>query len=207
MTPLGSALLSVVVWTGSAQVDVMIWEPGGEHPYTTDFDLEYREAGRTPIHGAKGALMGHRVRLVPQRIAIKVHHEVRGLLNCKGAGEELVTSGPDAQLVVPLPGKEVVDEVGFRVPAPGAYQIVLPRAVAAFACGTRRNAGDRWVVVGSGLFHPQGDVHAADPEARRLEAAGAVMRGSYTFSDASRGQPVRHDYKVTWDLRRHTVED
>ena len=45
------------------------------------------------------------VRLVPQRIVIRVRHEVRGLLNCTGAGQESITAGPDAQLVVPLPGK------------------------------------------------------------------------------------------------------
>lgn len=98
------ALLSVFVWVGTAGVDVMIWEPGGEHPYTTDFELEYREAGRTPIHDSKGTLVGHRVRLFPRRIALKVHHQVRGLLNCTGAGEEVVTDGPDAELVLPLPG-------------------------------------------------------------------------------------------------------
>lgn len=80
-----SALLSVVVWTGAAQVDVMIWEPGGEHPYTTEFELEYGEAGRTPIHDRRGILVGHRVRLTPLRIALKVRHQVRGLLNCTGA--------------------------------------------------------------------------------------------------------------------------
>lgn len=195
-------LLSVIVWIGTAQVDVMIWEPGGEHPYTTDFELEYREAGRTPIQGAKGTLVGHRVRLVPQRIATRVHHEVRGLLNCRGAGEELITGGPEAQLVVPLRGKEAVDAVGFRVPPAGTYQMVLPRAIGAFACGNKRNAG----VVGSGLFHPAGDIDAADHEVRALEATGTRMRGSYTFSDASRRQPVRHDYKVTWDLRRQVKE-
>ena len=206
MTALNPALMSVVVWIGTAQVDVMIWEPGGEHPYTTDFELEYREAGRTPIQGPKGTLVGHRVRLVPQRVVIRVRHEVRGLLNCTGAGQESITAGPDSQLVVPLPGKEVVDDVGFRVPVPGAYQIVLPRAVGAFACGSKKNAGDRWVIVGSGLFHPEGDIDAADQEPRLLQAAGARMRGSYSFSDASRRQPVRHDYKVTWDLRRQVEE-
>jgi hypothetical protein len=40
MTALNPALLSVIVWIGTAQVDVMIWEPGGEHPYTTDSELE-----------------------------------------------------------------------------------------------------------------------------------------------------------------------
>jgi hypothetical protein len=200
------ALLSAVVWVGTAQVDIMIWEPGGEHPYTTDFELEYREAGQNPIRGSNGAVVGYGVRLVPQRIAIRVHHIVRGLLNCSGAGEELITDGPDAQMVTPLPGKEAVSAVGFRVPSPGAYQIVLPRAIGAFACGTKRNAGDRWVIVGTGLFHPAGDIDAADRELRLLDTAGTRMRGSYAFSDASRRQAVRHDYKVTWDLRRRVQE-
>ena len=202
MTALGPALLSAVVWIGTAQVDLMIWEPGGEHPYTTDFELEYREAERTPIQGPRGTLLGHRVRLVPQRIVTRVRHEVRGLLNCKSAGQESITVGRDARLVVPVPGKEVLDEAGSRVPAPGVYQIVLPRAVGAFACGSKRNAGNRQVIVGSGLFHPEGDIDAADRESRLLQDAGARMRGSYSFSDAFRRQAVRHDYKVTWDLRR-----
>jgi hypothetical protein len=196
------ALLSMVVWTGTAQVDVMIWEPGGEHPYKTEFELEYREAGQTPIRDSKGILVGHRVRLFPQRIALKVHHEVRGLLNCTGAGQEVVTDGPDAELVLPLPGKEVVDDIGFRVPPAGAYQLVLPRAIGAFACGNKRNAGDRWVIVGSGLYHPSGDIDAADAEPRVLLAGSTRMRGSYAFSDAARHQPVRHDYNVKWDLQR-----
>ncbi len=196
------ALLSAVVWIGTARVDVMIWEPGGEHPYTTDFQLEYREADQNSMRDANGTLVGYRVRLVPQRVATRVHHVVRGLLNCSGAGEELIADAPDAQMIVPLPTKEAVSAVGMRVPPAGAYQIVLPRAVGAFACGNKRNAGDRWVIVGSGLFHPAGDIDAADRELRLLETAGTRMRGSYEFSDASRRQPVRHDYKVTWDLRR-----
>lgn len=197
------ALLSVVVWAGTARVDVMIWEPGGEHPYTTEFQLEYSEVGRTPIHDSKGTLIGHRVRLLPRRIALNVHHQVRGLLNCTGAGREVVTDGPNGELVLPVPGKAVVDDVGFRVPRAGAYQFVLPRAVGAFACGNQRNAGDRWVIVGSRLYHPAGHIEAADAEPRVLEAGGTRMRGSYAFSDASRQQPVRHDYKVDWDLHRH----
>jgi hypothetical protein len=202
MTAFGPALLSAVVWIGTAQVDVMIWEPGGEHPYTTDFELEYREAERTPIQGPRGTLLGHRVRLVPRRIVTRVRQEVRGLLNCTGAAQEAITAGPDAQLIVPVSGKEVVDDTGSRVPAPGAYQIVLPRAVGAFACGSKKNVGDRRVIVGAGLFHPEGDIDAADRESRLLQDAGARMRGSYSFSDAFRRQAVRHDYKITWDLRR-----
>jgi len=196
-----ASLLTTVLWVGVAQVDVMIWEPGGEHPYTTDFELEYREAERTPIR-SRTTLVGYSVRLVPARIATKVHHVVRGLLNCSGTGEELIVDGPDAQLVVTLPGKDAVSAIGTRVPSAGAYQIVLPRAIGAYACGTKRNAGDRWVIVGSGLFHPAGDIDAADSALRVLEATGTRMRGSYAFSDASRRQPVRHDYKVTWDLHR-----
>jgi hypothetical protein len=96
----------------------------------------------------------------------------------------------------------VRDEIGFRVPPAGAYQLVLPRAIGSFACGTKRNPRDRWVVVGTGLSHPMGDIDAADRETRLLEADGTRMRGSYAFSDASRHQPVRHDYSVKWDLHR-----
>ena len=101
-----------------------------------------------------------------------------------------------------LPGKDAVSAIGTRVPSPWAYQIVLPRAIGAFARGAKRNAGDRWVIVGSGLFHLAGDIDAADSALRVLEATGTRMRGSYAFSDGSRRQPVRHDYKVTWDLHR-----
>lgn len=38
MAPL---LAAGAIWSGTARVDVMIWEPGGQHPYTTDFDLQY----------------------------------------------------------------------------------------------------------------------------------------------------------------------
>ena len=40
-------LLAGAVWTGTARVDVMNWEEGGEHPYQTDFELTYREGTRT----------------------------------------------------------------------------------------------------------------------------------------------------------------
>jgi hypothetical protein len=81
---------------------------------------------------------------------------------------------------------------------------VLPRAVAAFGCGAKVNAGDRWVVIGTGLFPVAGDVQAADSERRHLTSGGARMQGEFHFSDADRGAPVRHDYHVTWDLRRRS---
>jgi hypothetical protein len=197
------ALLSLAVWTGSAQVDVMIWEPGGEHPYKTDFDLEYREGARTLILDAKGGVVAHRVQLIPQRIAINVHHEVHGLANCAGGGQEVITRGPDGEIVLPLQGREFTDSLGFRVPAAGIYQLVLPRAAGAFACGTKKNAVDRRVVLGSRLFYPDGEIDAADTEPRLLESGGSRMQGSYEFSDVRRGGPVRHDYHVKWELRRH----
>lgn len=117
-----------------------------------------------------------------------------------------MTGGPGAQIVLPLPGKAVVDETGFRVPAAGASQLVLPRAVGAFACGNTRNLGDRRVIVGTHLFYPDGDIDAADGAVRTLELDGSRMRGAYTFSDASRGQPVRHDYTVRLNLRRQALQ-
>lgn len=197
---------SGIVWVGTAHVDVMIWEPGGEHPYSTAFELEYREAGRVAIHGASDTVVAYGIRLLPQRISTRVHHVVRCLLNCSGGGEELIVDGPEGQLVMPLSRREAVSAIGVRVPPPGAYQIVLPRAISAFACGTKKNVGDRWVIVGSGLFHPAGDIDAADSQIRALEAGGTRMRGSYVFTDASRRQPVRHDYSVTWDLRRQAPQ-
>ena len=138
-----------------------------------------------------GTVSGEIVELIPHRIVIQVRHEVRdarGQPICRGGGEEVVNDAPRGRLV----------------PSTGSYQLVLPRAVGAFACGSKVNAGDRWVVIGSGLFHDQGDVHAADTEVRRLESGGSRMRGEYRFSDASQGRPVRHDYRVSWDLRRST---
>ena len=199
MIALQSALLSVVLWTGTAQVDVMIWEGGGEHPYTTDFALEYRETGRTPVLDAKGAVIAHRVRLVPQRVALSAHHEVRGLLNCTGGGEEVVTGAPEAELVVPLKARQ---------PA-GAYQLVLPRAIGAFACGRKRNAGDRRVGIGAGLF--QADVEVADAQPRSLEDDSSRMRGAYQERhernySAGPQHLVRYEFNVKWDLRRVVEE-
>lgn len=202
---LGSTLLSVVLWTGTAQVDVMMWEGGGEHPYTTDFELTYREASRTPVLDAKGAVVGHRIRLVPQRIALKARHEVRGLLNCTGGGEEVVAEAPPAELVVPLKGKELAGAAGLAVAPVGAYQLVLPRAVGAFACGTKRNAADRRVGIGSGLFLT--DVEVADTQIRSLEGDGSRMRGAYQERhernySASPQHLVRYEFNLKWDLQR-----
>jgi len=202
---IGSALLAAAVWSGSAEVDVMIWEPGGEHPYSTVFQLEYREEARVPIFDAEGSLAGYSVRLVPQRIDLTVHHEVRhadGGSICSGGGRELVSGGPEARIVLPVRGEALSGVLGFRPPDVGAYELVLPRAVGAFACGDRRNSRDRWVVIGSGVFHPEGDVEAADTQVRALDSGGLRMAGSYTFADAPRESAVRHDYKVRWELRK-----
>jgi hypothetical protein len=189
-----SALLSVVLWSGTAQVDAMIWEGGGEHPYTTDFTLDYRETSRTPVRDASGAVIGHRVRLVPSRIALRARHTVRGLLNCTGGGEEIVTEAPEAEVVVPLEGRTA-----------GAYQLILPRAIGAFACGSQKNRGDRRVGIGSGLF--LADVEVADAEPRFLEGNGSRMRGAYQERhvrnySASAQHLVRYEFNVKWDLHR-----
>jgi hypothetical protein len=206
MIGIATALLSAAVWTGSAQVQVMIWEPGGEHPYTTDFDLEYREEGRVPIVDLKGTVVGYRARLVPRRIALRVHHEVRdtdGRRICAGGGQEVVEDGPEGALVVPVRPDDLAKTLRIAAARAGAYQLILPRAVGSFACGGKRNAGDRWVIIGSALFHPAGDIDAADSDARSLDLGGSRMAGSYQATDAPRGNPVRHDYSVKWDLRRH----
>lgn len=202
---LGSALLAAAVWSGSAHVDVMIWEPGGEHPYSTVFQLAYREEARVPILDSEGTLAGYSVRLVPQRIDLTVHHEVRhadGRPICSGGGREVVSGGPEARIVLPARGDTLASVLGFRVPDSGAYEIVLPRAVGAFACGDRKNTRDRWVVLGSGVFHPEGDVEVADTQVRALDSGGLTMAGAYTFTDAPRESPVRHDYSVRWELRK-----
>ena len=200
-----TSLLAAALWIGTAQVDVMIWEGGGEHPYTTDFALEYRETSRTPVRDASGATVGHRVRLVPQRIALKARHQVRGLSNCTGGGEEVVTDAPEAELVVPISGKDLTAAVGLVAPPTGAYELVLPRAVGAFACDHKRNTRDRRVAIGSGLFHA--DVEVADVQSRPLESGGARMRGEYEerherkFGDSAQ-HVVRYQFNVKWDLRR-----
>jgi hypothetical protein len=197
LSTLGAALLGVVLWRGTARVDRMIWESGGEHPYTTDFTLEYRETSRSPIRDATGAVIGHRVRLVPSRIALRARHEVRGLLNCTGGGQEMVADAPDAALVVP---------VGGSGSGPGGvYQLVLPRAIGAYACGNKRNAGDRRVSIGTGLF--PADVEVEDAESRSLEGNASRMRGAYQDRhsrnySASAQHRVRYEFNVEWDLHR-----
>jgi hypothetical protein len=177
--------LAAVVWTGTAQVDVMIREPGGEHPYRTEFTLEYVEVSRASMLDASGSTGANGVRLVPRLVAIKVHHEVRGLLNCSGDAQEVVAGAPAGELV----------------PKSGAYELVLPRAVGAYACGSKRNARDRWVVVGSGLFHPAGEIDTTDVTPRNIKEGR--MAGAFESVDpAYLGSPVRHEYHVTWNLER-----
>jgi hypothetical protein len=209
MAGIGSFALSAVLWAGTAQVDVMIWEPGGEHPYATTFDLVYRETGRTPILDAKGVVRGHEVRLVPERVAIDVHHEVRhldGRSICKGGGHEVVSGAPEGRIVLALAGATLP---GFEGPTASGYQLVLPRAVGAFACGSRRNARDRRVVIGRQLFDPvdpAAEIEATDASVRRLDEGGLGMKGVYQSSDAGAGRAVRHDYTVRWELRRRAEE-
>lgn len=202
---IGVLLLSAVLWRGTAQVDVMIWEGGGEHPYLTDFELAYREDQRTPVLDARGKMVGHRIRLVPERIALKAQHEVRGLLNCTGTGQQVVAEGPSAELIVPLRGATLAATLGFEVPPAGAYQLVLPRAIGAFACGTNKtNAGDRAVGIGNGVFRP--DVEVADPQPRFLAERGTRMHGSYRWRQnrnySSEAQHlIRYEFRVRWDVR------
>jgi hypothetical protein len=193
------------LWKGTAQVDVMIWEPGGEHPYATTFDLVYREAERTPFRGADGVVRGHEVRLVPVRIATEVSHEVRhtdGRSICRGGGHEMVTRAPEGRIAVAPAGATLP---GFDVPVANAYQLVLPRAVGAFACGTKKNARDRRVVIGTRLFDPvdpAAEIEVQDSSVRRLDSAGLRMTGVYESSDAPMRRAVRHDYRVRWELHR-----
>jgi len=183
----------------------MMWEPGGEHPYTTNLDLAYREAGRAPLVDADGAVRGYQVRLVPERIAIDVHHEVRhqdGRSICKGGGREDVTGAPEGRIVLASAGAALP---GFDGSATSAYQLVLPRAVGAFACGSTRNVRDRRVVIGARVFDPvdpAAEIETADASVRSLDPDGLVMKGVYEYSDAATGRAVRHDYTVRWELRR-----
>jgi len=205
MISLASALLAVGLWSGTAQVDAMIWEGGGEHPYKTDFALEYVETSRTPVHDANGVVVGHRVRLASQGVALIARHEVRRLLNCTGGGEEVVRDAPEAEMVVPISGKDLAGAVGLLPPRTGTYQLVLPRAIGAFACGSKSNAGDRRVGIGSGLF--DADVEVADPQSRLLGDGAFTMQGAYVVRQkrnysASPQHLVRYEFKVKWDLHR-----
>jgi len=199
-------LLAGAVWTGNARVDVMNWEGGGEHPYQTDFELRYREGTPAELRGTRGRVVGHHIPLIPERIALKVWHQVRGLLNCIGTGQEEVTEGPGAALVIPARTEALAETVGAAVPPSGAYQLVLPRAYAAYACGQgNRNKGDRRVGIGARLLSP--DVEFHDREVRFLDAGGTRMRGAYTYrrsrsADGSAQHLVQKEIHVTWDLRR-----
>jgi hypothetical protein len=199
-------VLAAAVWSGTARVDVMSWEGGGEHPYQTDFELRYREEAPTELRNTAGRLVGHHIRLAPERIALKVWHQVRGLLNCIGAGQEEVTEDPGSAIVTPLRHEALAETVGVAIPPSGAYQLVLPRAYGAYACGQgNRNRGNRRVGIGSRLLSP--DVEFDDREVRFLDAGGGRMRGTYTYrrsrsADGSVQHLVRKEIRVEWDLRR-----
>jgi hypothetical protein len=184
-----------VIWSGTARVDVMIWEPGGEHPYTTDFTLEYSEEPGTPRPNGSGLPVARTLSLVPTRVAVDGRHQVghtHGRPLCSGGGRDIVKAATSGTITILRDGS-------------GRYQLVLPRAVGAFACGSKVNARDRQVVIGTGLFEVLGEVDAADAEARTLQANGSAMRGEYRSSDAARGGPVRHDYNVRWHIQRHST--
>jgi hypothetical protein len=170
-----------------------------------ELDLAYREAGRAPLVDADGAVRGYQVRLVPERIAIDVHHEVRhqdGRSICKGGGREDVTGAPEGRIVI-ASDRRLASRV--RRSTTSAYQLVLPRAVGAFACGSTRNVRDRRVVIGARVFDPvdpAAEIETADASVRSLDPDGLVMKGVYESSDAATGRAVRHDYTVRWELRR-----
>ncbi len=189
---------------------MMAWEGGGEHPYATDFELRYREDADVPVHDSAGRVVGRRVRLIPEVVALKATHEVRGLLNCKGSGEEVVANAPEGALLVPIGGASLEALMGFDVPASGAYQLILPRASAAYACGrNNRNRNDRQAGVGRGLLSPDLDVPDASP--RFIEKDSGRLRGSYVYrrarsADGSLQHLVRKEFHVTWDLHRAVGE-
>jgi hypothetical protein len=205
-----AGLLFGATWIGTARVEMMAWEGGGEHPYTTQFELRYRESAESPLRDSKGRIIGRRLRLVPEVITLKATHEVRGLLNCQGSGEESVANGPEGELIVPVQGADLTDLIGFNVPATGAYQLVLPRASAAYACGhNNRNRNNRQAGIGRGLLRP--DLDAPDASPRFVEKDVARMRGTYDYhrarsADGSQQHLVTKEFHVTWDLRRGAGE-
>jgi hypothetical protein len=173
-------IVAGVTWVGSAHVDVMIWESGGEHPYHSAFELAYDQ---------RPNVTGKGWRLVPRRVRVVVEHEVRGLLSCTGNGEELVKNVREG-----------------AIGADGTYQLELPRAIGAFACGKNvTNKTDRRVSIGTGLFNA--DAEMEDSDTRTLEAGGLNMEGSYTRRqkrqyDASERGVIEYEFRVRWNLAR-----
>jgi hypothetical protein len=162
--------------------------------------------GELPSATPTGVVPGDEVRLVPERIANEVHHEVRhadGPSICRGGGREVMTRAPEGRIAVARSGSRLP---GFDAPVTSAYRLVLPRAVGAFACGTRKNPRDRRVVIGARVFDPvdpAAEIETRDVSVRTLDSGGLAMTGSYKSSDAGTGRTVRHDYTVRWELRRH----
>jgi hypothetical protein len=149
MVGLAPVLLSGAVWVGTAQVFVMNWEGGGEHPYRSGFQLRYREGEGVALRDARGAVVGRRVPLLPERIHLT-----------------------EAAIAAPLQGR-------------ASYQLVLPRAYGAYACGQgQRNQRDARAGVGGRIF--PADLEFDDDGPRFLDAAGTRMQGTYTYTPPER---------------------
>ena len=170
-------------WSGTVNIDGMIYEPGGYHPYSATITLRLREADRSVITG------GFRVALVSEGGTNDVRtsvHQTGGLMLCAGTGTET------------LPGRAI----GYleRKADQTTYHLAVPRAFGAFACGHNRAIKrDRVIIIGDGDPEPA-EVETSDSVLRALDDTNSVMAGSFE-STKTRGA-VRYEYKVSWSLTR-----
>jgi len=175
--------LLLATWHGVVEVDGMIHEPGGYHPYLATITLRLREGRRLAIPG------GFRVPLISEGSLNEVRtsvHQTDGPMLCSGTGTE------------PLPARAI----GYLEAKAGrmTYHLAIPRAFGAFACGLNRAIKrDRVVVIGAGDPEPA-EIETVDSALRAVEREGSLMQGS--FEAEKTRAPVTYHYKVTWSLAR-----
>lgn len=189
-----SALLLIVAggpesgaaWRGTVKVDGMIHEPGGYHPYVATITLRLREGERSSIAG------GFRVALVSEGSTNDVRtsvHQTGGPMLCAGTGTE------------PLPRRAIgyLETKGGRT----TYQLAVPRAFGAFACGQNHAINrNRVVTIGDGDREPA-EIETSDTVVRTLDGTDSVMKGS--FESAKTRGVVRYEYKISWSVAREGV--
>jgi len=170
-------------WRGTINVDGMIYEPGGYHPYVATITLHVHEAERWALQS------GYRVALVSEGGTNEVQtsvHQTGGPMLCRGTGTET------------LPSRSIgyLESKGGRT----TYHLAVPRAFGAFACGHNRAIKrDRVIVIGDGDPEPA-EIETSDSVLRTLDETSSVMAGFFE-STKTRGA-VRYEYKVSWSLTR-----
>ena len=170
-------------WRGTVNVDGMIDEPGGYHPYAATITLRLREAERSVVAG------GFRVVLFSEDSRNDVRtsvHQTGGQMLCAGTGSETLP-----RLVI-----------GYLETKAGrtAYHLAVPRAFGAFTCGqNQRIKRNRVIVIGDGDAEP-GDIETSDTVPRMLDETNSIMKGHFE-STKTRGA-VRYQYKIRWSLTR-----